>query len=451
MTKFHFIGIGGVGMNPVARLLAARGMEVTGSDGADSPVLSQLAEVGIKTYVGHRANQVPEDAIVVVSSAIRENNPELAQTRKNGQKVIHRSQALALAASGMRFVAVAGAHGKTTTSGMISVALSAAGLDPSFAVGSVVKGFDSGAHLGQSDIFVAEADESDGSFLNYQPTIEVITGIEPDHLDFYGDFKSVKTAFSDFAQLLPADGTAVIYQGNEASSALAKQLHDHCQVITYGSDEADVNFTNRVVEGNHQEFEITGSLGQAKVVLEVGGVHNALNALAAWIVARQLGVEAQEAADALGKFSGTARRFDFKGEVNEIRVFDDYAHHPSEVKMAVAQAQSVVKENGRTVIAFQPHLYSRTDNFAKEFAQELAKADLAFVLDVYRAREAYREDINARTITDLDPRLQPSGDLEATTELLAEVCQPGDVVVTMGAGSVTQIGPMLLERLAQRG
>ncbi|OKL49241.1 UDP-N-acetylmuramate--L-alanine ligase [Boudabousia marimammalium] len=450
MTKFHLIGIGGAGMSVVAQLLHDAGAEVSGSDQSDSAILRQLQEQGISVYSSHDAAQVPEDAVVVVSTAIRDNNPELAQARRRGQRVIHRSQALALAATGMRFVAVAGAHGKTTTSGMLSVLLSQAKLDPSFAVGSIVKGYNSGAHLGSGDIFVAEADESDGSFLNYSPTVEIVTSVEPDHLDFYGTFEQVKTAFANFAENLVSEGVLVAFADNPGSAELAAQTRASRRVVTYGqSDSADVKIRECADTGLGQAVKIQSAQGQYTLNLAVGGIHNARNATAAWAAACELGVDPQTAAESLSAFTGTARRFDPRGEACGVRIFDDYAHHPTEVAMAVAQARKVAGE-GRVIVAFQPHLYSRTLSFAQEFADALDGADLAFVSDIYRAREDERDDVDATTITTLAQRAVPSGSLADTAEQVAEQARLGDVVLTMGAGDITTAGPQILKLLKAR-
>lgn len=389
---FHFIGIGGAGMSVVAELLAARGARVTGSDRADSDVLARLNEKGIRAFVGHDATHVDDDATVVVSTAIRESNPELARARELGLDVIHRSQALALAASGMRFVGVAGAHGKTTTSGMIAVGLRAAGLDPSVAVGGIVPQFGSGAHLGTSDVFVAEADESDGSFLNYTPSIEVVTNVEPDHLDRYGTREAFEAIFVDYAKRLVPGGLLVCCAEDAGSARLSESARElGIRVVTYGRPDksvVDADVTMCDVETTPSSCRARVSYGDISADLSLGvpGVHNILNAVGAWIASVELGVEPGLMASSLAGFTGTARRFELRGTVGDRRVFDDYAHHPTEVSAAIEQAR-LVADGADVTVVFQPHLYSRTRLFADRFAKALSGADHVVLADIYAARE----------------------------------------------------------------
>ena len=367
--RYHFIGIGGAGMSVVAELLASRGARVSGSDRADSPVLERLRGLGITVFAGHDPAHVPADAVVVVSTAIRESNPELAAARGRGQRVVHRSEALALAATGMRFVGVAGAHGKTTTSGMLAVALRSAGADPSVAVGGVVPQFGSGAHLGAGDVFVAEADESDGSFLNYSPSVEVVTNVEPDHLDRYGSREAFEAVFAEFASRLVPGGALVACAEDPGAARLASHARERgITTITYGRPgrcaqrpDAAIEDVDSTASGSTARVEWDG---QAAVLrLAVAGEHNVLNATAALLAGAALGVGLPEMAAGLASFTGTARRFEERGRVGSRRLFDDYAHHPTEVAAALRQARVVAGAGGVTVV-FQPHLYSRTRIFA---------------------------------------------------------------------------------------
>ncbi|OKL48969.1 UDP-N-acetylmuramate--L-alanine ligase [Boudabousia liubingyangii] len=450
MTDYFLLGVMGAGMSVVAQLLAAQGHQVAGADrSAQGPASQALAEAGVKVYEGHDPELIKPEMTIIRSSAIRADNPQIIKANELQLPILHRSEGLALAAAGKQFVAVAGAHGKTTTSGMLSSALTSAGLDPSFAVGSIVKGFGSGARLGQGPVFVAEADESDGSFLNYEPTIEIVTGVEPDHLDYYGTFEGVKQAFQNFAERLVPEGTLIAFADDPGAAELAQKVREagRNRVLTYGQGAADVQLAKRVDTDNGQEFEVSGVLGSARIKLRMGGLHNALNATAAWIAGRLLGVEAGPMAQALNQFEGTARRFDPVANLaldgGEVRIFDDYAHHPTEVAMALKLGRQVAGE-GRLVVAFQPHLYSRTAAFAAEFAQALSLADQVYVLDIYAAREDPRTDINAQTITQHLEKAVPSGNLTETAQLLAQHLQAGDTLVTMGAGDVTKLGPLVV-------
>ncbi len=440
---FHFIGIGGAGMSVVAELLAARGARVTGSDRADSDVLARLNEKGIRAFVGHDATHVDDDATVVVSTAIRESNPELARARELGLDVIHRSQALALAASGMRFVGVAGAHGKTTTSGMIAVGLRAAGLDPSVAVGGIVPQFGSGAHLGTSDVFVAEADESDGSFLNYTPSIEVVTNVEPDHLDRYGTREAFEAIFVDYAKRLVPGGLLVCCAEDAGTARLSESARElGIRVVTYGRPDksvVDADVTICDVEMTSSSCRARVSYGDISAELSLGvpGVHNILNAVGAWIAGVELGVEPGLMASSLAGFTGTARRFELRGTVGDRRVFDDYAHHPTEVSVAIEQAR-LVADGADVTVVFQPHLYSRTRLFADRFAKALSGADHVVLADIYAAREDEDPAVTSGLIADQIEGAECVHDMHEAARTGARLAGSRGVLITMGAGSITQ-------------
>lgn len=440
---FHFIGIGGAGMSVVAELLAARGARVTGSDRADSNVLARLNEKGIRAFVGHDATHVDDDATVVVSTAIRESNPELARARELGLDVIHRSQALALAASGMRFVGVAGAHGKTTTSGMIAVGLCAAGLDPSVAVGGIVPQFGSGAHLGTSDVFVAEADESDGSFLNYTPSIEVVTNVEPDHLDRYGTREAFEAIFVDYAKRLVPGGLLVCCAEDAGTARLSESARElGIRVVTYGRPDksvVDADVTICDVEMTSSSCRARVSYGDISAELSLGvpGVHNILNAVGAWIAGVELGVGPGLMASSLAGFTGTARRFELRGTVGDRRVFDDYAHHPTEVSVAIEQAR-LVADGADVTVVFQPHLYSRTRLFADRFAKALSGADHVVLADIYAAREDEDPAVTSGLIADQIEGAECVHDMHEAARTGARLAGSRGVLITMGAGSITQ-------------
>ncbi|MBD3690238.1 UDP-N-acetylmuramate--L-alanine ligase [Nanchangia anserum] len=452
--SFHLIGVGGAGMSVVAELLLSRGFAVTGSDRADQPSLGRIRQAGGTVWVGHDPDAIDPRATVVISSAIRESDPELRAARERGQRVIHRSQALALAAQGRDFVAVAGTHGKTTTAGMLAAGLAAAGVDPSYAVGSIVLGFNSGAHLGAGRAFVAEADESDGSFLNYSPSIAIVTNIEPDHLDYYGTTEAFRQAFVDFAARLGSTGTLIACADDPGSRSLAEEVAGSVRVLTYGLADAPAGAEHvRIasIEANPDSSSVAvdwPGAGEVNVQVPVPGTHNVLNAVAAMIAGVELGVDVDTMPRALAAFRGTGRRFETRGAVGRIRVIDDYAHHPTEVDALIKQAR-VAAGTGRVLVLFQPHLYSRTRNFATEFAQALAGADVAVVTDIFGAREDPVDGVTSALITDAMSGAHLIGDLDEAARFLADRARPGDLVITVGAGSVTTAAETILARLRE--
>lgn len=446
LGKVHFIGIGGVGMSAVARIMVARGVPVSGSDAKDLPVMADLAAAGARIAVGYAAGNLADAQTVVAGSAIREDNPELAAAREAGLPVLHRSQALAATMGDDTVVTVAGTHGKSTTTSMITVLLRAAGLDPSFAVGANIPAIGVNAAHGSAGIFVAEADESDGSFLNYRPRIEVVTNVEPDHLDYYGTAEAVYQSFDRFTALLPADGLLVACADDAGALALAERTkaRGNTRVLLYGTGEAsDIRLDD---DGPGQVAVTTRDGARYGLSLQVPGRHNALNAAAAFAVALELGVDPVAAADGLAHFSGASRRFELKGTVRGVRVFDDYAHHPTEVRAALTAARSVAGDHNVHVL-FQPHLFSRTREFAAEFADALNLADTALVLDIYAAREDPIPGVTSQLIADHltgGGRLVGPGD---AVRSLVEAAVDGDVVLTVGAGDVTAYGPRIVEAL----
>ncbi len=450
----HFIGLGGAGMSAVARVLLGRGVRVSGSDAADSNGLRALAALGAEVHVGHAAGAVPDDGTVVVSSAIRETNPELAEARRRGLPVLHRSQALAAAMHGLQGVAVAGTHGKTTTTAMITVLLREAGLEPSFAIGGDVAALGVNAAWTGGDVFVAEADESDGSFLNYAPRIAVVTNVEADHLDHYGTAEAVHASFRQFAQRLPEDGLLVACADDPGAAALTAGVHEPRRVRTYGyAATADLRISDTRAVGSTTNsllsFAVDGLDAQQELQLGVPGRHNILNATAAFAVALELGVDPAVAASALSLFSGAARRFEARGEGDGVRVFDDYAHHPTEVQAALTAARTVAGEH-RVHALFQPHLFSRTREFAAGFAGALSLADTVTVLPVYAAREDPVDDVGGWTITDLLPGAAYVEDPQEAVRAATAHAHAGDIILTIGAGDVTQYGVQLVTLLRER-
>ncbi|TLM82842.1 UDP-N-acetylmuramate--L-alanine ligase [Pseudarthrobacter sp. NamE5] len=445
LGRVHFVGIGGVGMSAVARIMVARGVPVSGSDAKDLPVMVDLAAAGARIAVGYDAGNLGDAQTVVAGSAIRTDNPELVAAREAGLPVLHRSEALAATMGDDRVVAVAGTHGKSTTTSMVTVLLQGAGLDPSFAIGANVPALGVNAAHGSSPIFVAEADESDGSFLNYRPGIAVVTNVEPDHLDHYGTAEAVYESFDRFTALLPADGVLVACADDAGALALAERTRErgNTKVVLYGTaDSADV----MLQDGGPGDVSVSSQAGRFSLDLQVPGRHNALNAAAAFAVALELGVGPDAAAAALAGFSGASRRFELKGEGRGVRVFDDYAHHPTEVRAALAAARSVAGPH-KVHVLFQPHLFSRTREFAREFAEALNLADTALVLDIYPAREDPIPGVTSQLIAD---HLETGGRLVAAGEAVAAVAAAaadGDIVLTAGAGDVTAYGPRIVEAL----
>ena len=430
---FHLIGIGGAGMSVVAELLASRGATVEGSDREDSGVLEHLRSVGVRVYVGHDASHVDPAAVVVVSTAIRESNPELAIARERGQRVIHRSQALALAASGMRFVGVAGAHGKTSTSGMLAIALAACGLDPSVAVGGVLPQLGTGAHLGAGDVFVAEADESDGSFLNYSPSIEIVTNVEPDHLDRYHSCEEFEQIFVEFARRMVPGGLLVTCAEDEGAVRLASAARaEGLRVVTYGRagralHTPDVVISDVRVEARGASASLAWGDRSAELVMGVPGEHNVLNAAGAWVAGIECGLDPQAVADGLGQFTGAARRFE-----------------APEVEAAICEAR-VVADGGAVTVVFQPHLYSRTRIFAERFAVALSGADHVVLAGIYGAREDPEPGVDSTLISSRVPGATYVEDMHEAARLAASLTPEGGVCVTMGAGSITRCGTDVLD------
>ena len=461
LGRVHLIGVGGAGMSAVAALLAARGLTVSGSDATDGPALAGLRDAGVTVHVGHDAAYVAGADTVVVSSAVRESNLELAAARAAGLRVLHRSQALAALMADRDTVAVAGAHGKTTTSAMIATALLAAGRDPSFAIGGTVlpplAGADesagavpSGARAGDGP-FVAEADESDGSFLNYAPLVAVVTNVEPDHLDHWGTREAFEDAFAAFVRRVRPGGLLVACADDEGAARLVARVPPGLAVTTYGrTPTADVLVgpTTAAADGAWVT-PVTDADGTVQLRLAVPGEHNGLDAAAAFVALRRLGLTGREAAAGLAAFRGTGRRFEDRGTAGGVRVVDDYAHHPTEVAALLRAARQVT--DGRLVVLFQPHLYSRTRTFAAQFARALSLADAVVVTDVYAAREDPDPEVTGALITDL---MGGTGRFVAdrleAARAAAALARPGDLLLTVGAGDVTQLAAVVLETLAGR-
>lgn len=463
LGRVHFIAIGGSGMSAVARIMLARGVVVSGSDAKDSPILQTLRELGAEVFVGHDPAHVAGVDTVVISSAIPETNVELAAARAAGCVVLHRSQGLAATMHDSRPVAVAGANGKTTTTSMLTVALQAAGLDPSFASGGELTGQGTNAAWSGGDVFVVEADESDGSFLVYGPEVAIVTNVQPDHLDFYGTFDNVEAAYATFAESIRPGGLLVACADDAGSARLAaKAAAAGTRVLTYGVDEsADLTLADHRADdegiGTTTTLQLPGG-GDATMRLATPGAHNALNAAAAYLAATEgFGADSALVLGGLAGFDGARRRFEVRGEVAGVTVVDDYAHNAGKVAAVVGTAAEIAaRRGGRLHVAFQPHLYSRTRDFADGFAAGLAPADTVVLLDVYGAREQPMDGISSELIAaplrELpgERSVSVGGTFEAAATALAERASAGDLVLTVGAGDVTELAGLVLRALDER-
>ena len=453
LGRVHFIGIGGAGMSGIARIMLMRGMTVTGSDAKDSSVVTTLRAQGAEVEIGQRAENVTGADTVVVSSAIRETNPELAAARAAGLRIIHRSQALASLMTDRRTVAIAGTHGKTTTTSMTTVVLQACGADPSFVIGGVLTATGTNAHDGTGDVFVAEADESDGSFLLYEPAVGVITNVEADHLDHYGTWEAVRQAFVDFCSRVAERGGTVIVCADDPGS---REIGEHARaegarVLLYGqAEDADARIVGIRPGRTGAEFSLVlDGTEHGPIRLRQPGEYNAANAAAALCVAAELGFPLSDAILGVESFGGTRRRFELRGTGSGVRVYDDYAHHPTEVAAVLTAAREVVDPGGRVHVIFQPHLFSRTQNFKAEFGRALGIADDVVVLDVFPAREDPIPGVTGALIAAEVPH-EDVGFLASFADAVPYVrerVRPGDVVITAGAGDVTLLGPELVAAL----
>ena len=450
----HFVGVGGVGMSGIARVMLARGVAVSGSDAKDVPVMAALRALGGRVEVGFDPARLAGVSTVVAGSAIRDGNPELVAARAAGLRVLHRSQALQAVMHGRRVVAVAGTNGKTTTTSMLTVVLQHAQWDPSFAVGGELVGAGTNAHAGTGDVFVAEADESDSSFLVYSPQVAVVTNVQPDHLDHYGTVDALEAAFEAFAARIEPGGTLVACADDRGSAALAARVRAAGgRVVTFGESlDADVRVDRPAAASGRISFTLHSAAGEHRVRLRVPGWHNVLDAAAAHCAAVALGVPDDLAREGLEGFTGTRRRFEARGEARGVRVYDDYAHNPAKVAAAVTTGREVAGE-GRLLVVFQPHLYSRTMDFAEEFARALSGADQVLVMDVYAAREDPVPGVTGALVADrvaLPPgRVAYLPSWSAVAPEVAARVRRGDLVLTVGAGDVTMVAGEVLSLLAE--
>jgi UDP-N-acetylmuramate--alanine ligase len=455
----HLIGIGGAGMSGIARILLARGVAVSGSDARESRAVAALRVLGAHVAVGHDASHLDlagPAPTVVVSTAIRETNPELAAARERGLPVVHRATALAALTTGRRVAAVAGTHGKTSTTSMVTVALQHCGADPSFAIGGDLSASGAGAHHGEGDVFVVEADESDGSFTAFSPSVAVVTNVEPDHLDHHGDERAYRAVFERFLERIVPGGVLVSCADDAGAEALASTAQ--MTVRRYGWSAVgggDARLLEFVPDGLGSRVRFRHLGEERELRLGVPGQHMALNALGAYLAGVELGITPECLVEGLGGFDGVQRRFEFKGSARGVAVYDDYAHHPTEVAATLRAARETAGSGhgrrGRVLVAFQPHLYSRTRLFAADFGEALSLADEVMVLDVYGAREDPEPGVDSGLITDAvrlpAERVHRAPSWEKVPAAMAALASDGDMVITMGAGDVTVLGPEILIEL----
>jgi UDP-N-acetylmuramate--alanine ligase len=454
MDRPHFIGIGGAGMSGIAKILAQRGARVAGSDSRESETADALRALGVTVHIGHDAAHLAPDATaVVVSSAIRPENPELAAARERGVPVVHRSDALAALMDGTRPIAVAGTHGKTTTTSMLAVALTALGADPSYAIGGDLDAPGSNAHHGGGEIFVAEADESDRSFHTYAPEVAIVLNAELDHHANYASMDEIYDSFEIFIGKIRPGGTLVVSADQPGAVELTARVRDigGLRIVTVGeSESADVRITKINPRGLTSEVTVVLDGRPLTFTVSVPGRHYAHNAVAALAAGIAIGAPARNLASALAKHTGVRRRLQLKGEAAGVQVIDSYAHHPTEMA-ADLEAMRGAAGNGRVLVVFQPHLFSRTRELGTEMGGALALADASVVLDIYPAREDPIPGVTSAVIIDAaraaGTDVTAGHDRQAVPEVVAGMAKPGDLVLTMGAGDVTDLGPLILARL----
>ncbi|MEI6294693.1 MAG: UDP-N-acetylmuramate--L-alanine ligase [Actinomycetes bacterium] len=451
--RIHFVGIGGAGMSGIARIMLSQGLLISGSDVKESSITQSLAALGADIHIGHDAANVEGVHLLVTSGAISPTNPELLAAQEHGIETITRAQALAILMEGKRSIAVAGTHGKTTTTSMLTVALQRAGLDPSFAIGGLINSSGINAHLGSGDIFIAEADESDGSFTAYHPLGAIITNLELDHVDHFASIEDLYAIFVEFIATIQSNGFVIACIDDPGVVELLSRVQrKDLSIITYGARDGEFAISRVVLEPASSFARITKN---GKVLpelhLTIPGLHNLFNATAALAAGERLGASVPELLSGLESFSGSRRRFEHKGKIHDIEVIDDYGHHPTELRVTLETAKAYAAP-GRVIVVFQPHRFSRTQVFFKEFAKSLELADRAFVLEVYPASEAPIPGVTSQLIT----RASQSGTifhepsmLNAVHEVL-DFAEPGDLIMTLGAGDVNSLAPVIVQALEER-
>ncbi len=457
-AKIHFIGIGGYGMSALALILLKKGYLISGSDLKQSSLTENLVKSGAAVYAGHRAENIGRADLAVYSTAISDENPEIAAVKQRGLPLWHRSELLAALLNSAYGIAIAGAHGKTTTTAMTALLLEAGGLDPTAVIGGVLPAYGSNARLGSGPYLVAEADESDRSFTRYYPRLALVTGIEPDHLEHYdNDYVKLKDAYRIFLSHLTADDTAVLCADDAGLIELAAGLD--CRVVRYalntGPGATDLyHAANIREEGNGSGFDLflRNKPIARGIKLPVPGDHNISNAVGAYALAHQVGIDPAAVTGGLASFTGVGRRFEIIGTVNGITVVDDYAHHPTEIRATLEAARSRFR---RLICLFQPHRYSRTAALFREFSAAFSASDYLLLHSIYPAGEDPVPGISAQTLAG-EIRLssgipvEQDDDISVLEARAAALAQPGDLIFTMGAGSITYSAPQIIKRLLER-
>lgn len=448
--KVHFIGIGGIGMSGIAEILLSQGYTVSGSDLNESDITKRLASLGATVHHGHRESNLNSSDVVVVSSAIDEKNPEIQEARKRKVPIIQRAEMLGELMKMKTGIAIAGTHGKTSTTSMIGTIVQSSGLDPTIVIGGRVDALGGNAKHGKGDLLVAEADESDKSFLHLPATVAIVTNIDNDHLNNYGTIANIKDAFVDFVNAIPFYGLAILCQDDENVKSILPRLNK--PFLTYGfSPQADLQVKNLTFVNFGSHFEVwkgQKKLGEAQC--NVPGKHNALNSLAAIAAGMEIGLTYEQASQGLAQFKGVRRRFEFKGEKADVKIYDDYGHHPTEIKATLAGARKAW--SGRIVTCFQPHRYSRTQDCYEDFVRAFDDSDVLYVADIYPAGEAPIDGINSEKLS-IDIRGQGHksvefvGPVKDAAAKIAPKLQPGDLFLTLGAGNGYLIGEQLLKLL----
>lgn len=442
----HFIGIGGAGLSGIARLMHQQGVKVSGSDQNDSDIMASLRSEGIECFVGHRRENVVGSDTVIASTAVPENNPEIIAALAAGIRLWPRSAGLMSAMLSDTRMAVAGTHGKTTTTAMLTLAMRAASVDVSFAIGAEVRALGTNARRGTAGIMVVESDESDGAFLHYAPHTAIITNIDADHLDSWGTVEAYETAFLTFVDSV--SGEVIASADDEGCQRLIAQRPNRITSVGFTSD-ADISGRDLVVSSEGTRFWVDVPQGPSlEIVLAVSGAHYAIDALLAFVCGWRAGADPQELARGLSGYTGASRRMEFKGEAGGISVTDSYAHHPTEIAADVAAARAMAADR-RLVVVFQPHLVSRTRVFGARMGHELSAADLVCVADIYLARESPDPGVSSELVAQAieGPPVVAGGPITGLVERLMPHLEPGDFVLTLGAGDITTVGPALLETL----
>jgi UDP-N-acetylmuramate--alanine ligase len=443
----HFIGIGGSGMSGIARILLGMGHKVTGSDLRDTSNVAALRELGATIHIGHDASHLGNPDTVVVTSALWPTNPEYLLAKERGIPVLHRSAALAYLTTKNRLVAVAGAHGKTTSTGMIITGLLRLGVDPSFVNGGVIAELGASSASGSDELFVIEADESDSSFLHYETAVALITNVDPDHLDHYGSLEAFEKEFAKFAN---GAKEFVAISSDDPGSVRVRSLLADKRVLTFGqAADSTVRLFDVDASGPRVSFKLSYNGQTFETTLNIPGFHNAVNAAGAFAVLVGLGFDAAKALSGISTFRGTERRFELHGERRGVSVYDDFAHHPTEVAAALTAARAVVGD-GKLITVFQPHLYSRTKLMHREFAEALALSDQVVVMDIYAAREDPEPGVTGQLVSDsfTNPaKVHYVALWEDTPAVAAGLATDGDFIITMGCGDVYRMVPELLDAL----